>query len=412
MRASRILLGCMLALAFLSGGATAQVVTEFSAGISAGALPSTITAGPDGNLWFTENADRIGRITPLGVVTEFSAGITAGSRPNGITVGPDGNLWFAEQDGNRIGRITPLGVVTEFSAGISAGAEPFGITAGPDGNLWFAEFGGDRIGRITPDGVVTEFSAGITAGAKPIEITAGPDGNLWFTEAGGDRIGRITPAGVVTEFSAGISPGATPRGITAGPDGNLWFTEQNSNRIGRMITPAFLPPSVVSVVSRRVHGVAGTFDLTLGGVATNPTTEPRQGTSHTIVFTFDKTVTAGNALVTEGTATAGAPTFVGNEMRVPLTGVSNQQYVTVAVSSVQGADGSTGGSGSVRVGFLLGDVNQNRVVTVADLGQVNAQIAQLVSATNFLKDVNASGTLSVADKGIVNTQITKALPAP
>ncbi len=41
-------------------GASAQVITEFSIGGS----PEFITAGPDGNLWFTEfNADRIGRIT-------------------------------------------------------------------------------------------------------------------------------------------------------------------------------------------------------------------------------------------------------------------------------------------------------------------------------------------------------------
>jgi DNA-binding beta-propeller fold protein YncE len=94
------------------------------------------------------------------LVTEFSAGITAGSYPFGITAGPDGNLWFTEEIGNRIGRITPLGVVTQFS--ITAGAGPAGITAGPDGNLWFTEVGGNRIGRITPLGAVTEFSAGIT----------------------------------------------------------------------------------------------------------------------------------------------------------------------------------------------------------------------------------------------------------
>ena len=42
----------------------------------------------------------------------------------------------------------------------------------------------------------------------------------------------------------------------------------------------------------------------------------------------------------------------------------------------------------------------------------NAQIAQVVSASNYLRDVNVSGTLTVSDKGIANTQITKALPAP
>jgi len=256
----RILLCGVLALLCLLSGSSAwgQVITEFSAGITAGAQPYGITAGPDGNLWFTELVgNRIGRITPLGVVTEFSAGITAGAGLAGITAGPDGNLWFTEADGNRIGRITPLGVVTEFSAGITAGAQPYGITAGPDGNLWFTELAGNRIGRITPAGVVTEFSAGITAGAQPYGITAGPDGNLWFTHAVG--IGRITPLGVVTEFPAGPS-----NSITASPDGNLWFTElrghfSNDTRIGR-ITPL----GVVTVFSAGFSLLATPLGITPG----------------------------------------------------------------------------------------------------------------------------------------------------
>src|SRR5215470_17410956 len=80
-------------LALSTGDATAQVITEFSTGITSGAAPNSITTGPDGNLWFTENGiDRIGKITTAGVVTEYSSGITAGAGPYGITVGPDGNL--------------------------------------------------------------------------------------------------------------------------------------------------------------------------------------------------------------------------------------------------------------------------------------------------------------------------------
>ena len=57
-------------------------------------------------------------------------------------------------------------------------------------------------------------------------------------------------------------------------------------------------------------------------------------------------------------------------------------------------------------------MNQNRVVAVSDLGLVNAQLAQPVTAANYLKDVNATGTLTVADKGITNANLTKALPLP
>ena len=39
-----------------------------------------------------------------GTVTEFP--LTLPSEPFGITAGPDGNVWFTEAFGNKIGRIT------------------------------------------------------------------------------------------------------------------------------------------------------------------------------------------------------------------------------------------------------------------------------------------------------------------
>ena len=98
-------------------------VTEFTGGISADSNPFSIAAGPDGNLWFTDEADRIGRITPAGTVTEFSAGIGANSWPRGIAAGPDGNLWFTEYLANGIGRITPS-VRSPSSAGSAPAASP------------------------------------------------------------------------------------------------------------------------------------------------------------------------------------------------------------------------------------------------------------------------------------------------
>ena len=171
------------------------------------------------------------------------------------------------------------------------------------------------------------------------------------------------------------------------------------------------PPVLQSAASRKVHGGAGTFDLPLGLAVTNPTTEPRQGPAQTIVFTFDKPIIAATPSITEGVATAGTPTFSGNSVIVPLTGVSNKQYVSISLSNVTSSDGGTT-TAVVRVGFLLGDVNQNRVVTVSDLVLVNAAIAHVVTPANFLKDVNANGFLTVSDTLIVNNNITKALPAP
>ncbi len=171
-------------------------------------------------------------------------------------------------------------------------------------------------------------------------------------------------------------------------------------------------PTLVSGVSRKVQGAAGTFDLALATDTGNPTTEPRTGPTQTLVFTFDKAITAATATVTEGVATAGSPTFDGNSVIVPLTAVNDVQYVTVTLSGVSASDGGTGGSAALRVGFLAGDVSGNRSVTLQDLAQVNAQQAQPVSATTFKYDVNANGSISAADLAVTNSKLTHVLPAP
>lgn len=194
--------------------------------------PVGITAGPDGNLWYTDgfaSGSNIGRITPSGTITLFP--VPSGDSEGEIAAGPDGNLWFPEYRTNKIGRITPAGVITEFP--VSPGGNFYGITAGPDGNMWFTNGTGATIGRITTAGVVTQFAV---PGGTTVGITAGPDGNLWFTENSASQIGRITTAGTVVEFPLPTS-GSYPAGITLGPDGNLWFTEQSANQIGR-ITPS------------------------------------------------------------------------------------------------------------------------------------------------------------------------------
>src|SRR5262249_43955700 len=139
-------------------------VTEF-AGVTN--LPQAIARGPDGNVWFTEYANAcnalyctaanatIGKITPDGTITEFAVP-TAESFLYAITAGPDGNVWFTESQGGvlglppaggKIARITPAGVITEFDTPTMASA-PAGIAAGADGNLWFTESAVGKFGQI------------------------------------------------------------------------------------------------------------------------------------------------------------------------------------------------------------------------------------------------------------------------
>jgi virginiamycin B lyase len=65
--------------------AAGQTFTEFPLPSSAGYGPIGITAGPDGNIWFTvyvPGSPGIGRITPEGLFTEFTIP-TSSSQPLG-----------------------------------------------------------------------------------------------------------------------------------------------------------------------------------------------------------------------------------------------------------------------------------------------------------------------------------------
>ncbi len=215
---------------------------------TAGSFPFDIASGPDGNVWFGETGgSKIGRISPKGAITEFST-LTASSQPNGITAGPDGNLWFAEGNANKIARITTAGAMTEFPVP-TASSDPDGITVGPDGNLWFTEFAADKIGFATTGGSVTEFPG---TGGSPAAIVAGPDRALWLVAALGNVVQRATTAGSITSTYTPITSGSRPFNIVSGPDGALWFTEFSGN-VGRVTVSGNVTEYLVA--SKSVWGI-------------------------------------------------------------------------------------------------------------------------------------------------------------
>jgi streptogramin lyase len=231
--------------------AFAQVtVTEFPVPTPS-SRPYTITAGPDGNVWFTESdGNRLGRITPGGVITEFIVP-TDFSGPYGIAIGAEGDVWFTERFGNQIGRFSPkTHQFTEYMIP-SPAAQPWEIALGADGNLWFTEEDVNQIGRITPEGAITEFVPPLCC--FPTGICAGADGNVWFTLEIGDQIGRVEPSGAMTMFPI-PSVQVLPWDIAAGPDGGLWFSELAGLAIGRVSTGGQL---VEHPVSGPFSGIAG-----------------------------------------------------------------------------------------------------------------------------------------------------------
>ena len=254
----RVAGACLVSLGILfSGTAWAQqaFVTEYQ--LSA-VFPDVqqITAGADGNMWFTESgANMIGRISLNGPAVEFSVPTpNAGLGP--ITQGPDGNVWFGEI--GKIGKITPAGNITEYAVPASG---PYGLASGPDGNVWFTGRSSiGTVGKIDPDGTITEYSLPNNC-CIPASITAGPDGNLWFTEEGGcylGKIGKITPAGAIIEFDIpSAQTGCLSLGsIRPGPDGNLWFVDISRN-IWRITTEGKLTAYAANPAADLIQGPDG-----------------------------------------------------------------------------------------------------------------------------------------------------------
>jgi streptogramin lyase len=229
--------------------------------------PTSMTFGSDGSIWFVAFEGN-GQLAPIGDTTpRFTAGFSAighmtqdgqfhlfalpspGISVTSIAAGPDGNLWFTENvDENgttsqRIGRMTPAGAFSAFPVPDSfADGYLHQIIAGPDGNLWFSLEGADAnynalgaIGRMTPQGAISIAPLGKFA--VPADMTVGPDHNLWFTT--GFAVGRVTPAGQARLFDpdpqASASNHVAMGGITTGPDGALWFATANAE-VGRVTT--------------------------------------------------------------------------------------------------------------------------------------------------------------------------------
>jgi streptogramin lyase len=227
--------------------------------------PTSITTGPDGNLWFVENevGGGVGEINPTTHAIAVFPIPTANSTPAAISAGPDGNLWFTDEVSGKIGEVNATThAVSEFPVPYSL--VPLAITAGPDGNLWFTTWNG-VIGTINPTTHSIDIIP-IPATSSIFGIAVGPDGNLWFTAETADIVGMVNPTThAVAEFP--LPPEFSPDDITAGPDGNLWFTG-----IGNTVLNGDVPGQI-GMINPTTHAIT-VFRIPTGWPSTGITMGP------------------------------------------------------------------------------------------------------------------------------------------
>ena len=157
---------------------------------------------------------------------------------------------------------------------------------------------------------------------------------------------------------------------------------------------------LVSVVSRKTHGRAGTFDINLPQTP-RPGIECRSG-DYAIVFTFASNVSIQGARVTSGAGRVKNYTVTGNQVLVNLTRVDNAQTVAVTLASVN--DGINTSDVQATIGVLIGDVTADGVVNSTDVNQVQSQLGQPVTASNFRDDVKADGVINHQDVNMVESR--------
>jgi hypothetical protein len=194
---------------------------------------SGITAGPDGNLWFTEqpnsNESTVGKLGSINPTTDAITEYTipyASSSPTGITAGSDGNLWFTDPGTNAIGVATlttsQLVVTQQPPASITAGS-PFGLTVEAEnssGNL-LSSFDGTvtvalatNPGGATLGGTLTATASNGIATFSGLTLTTAASGYTLDVSSSG--LGSATTSAVTVTPAA-----ATQVVITQQPPANV-----------------------------------------------------------------------------------------------------------------------------------------------------------------------------------------------
>ncbi len=257
----------------------------------------------------------------------------------------------------------------------------------------------------------------------------------------------VTPSGLkLFRFTAKMAAGCTTSAlcsstVTFDSEGNYSYASTTPGMQVKTFNIAGAPAPTIALTGGAARGLhtgslAGNRDIAIvaafGAGATTAaaasdttiTTEPRRGAGasldqFTAVMTFNAAPTSGtgsvvSCLVWNGTAavacaanpTVSSVTFDGatNSASILLAGVVDQSRVRIRLSNVNGS----GLNADLTIGFLLGDVQNDRATNAGDINQVKAQSGTLTPTARF--DVNRDGAINTGDINTVKASSGRKLP--
>ena len=248
-------------------------------------MPFSAAPDKDGKLWIPDmgSANTIGHLDPnTGAIQEFTAPNSFAAGIHSAVPGPDGSVWFSEQAANKVARWDPqTKLITEYQdtykdgmQGLEDGGSkhtvrvdakgrvwgtavfnnltvydpknnefshfpdvfsPYGVELDKSGNVWFAEFYPEgKIGMVDANTNKVTKWAPPTKGGWPRRIEIDNDGIVWFAEYRAGKIGRFDPKTQAFKEYELPGPSATPYALGIDRDQNIWYSSDEMDVIGRL----------------------------------------------------------------------------------------------------------------------------------------------------------------------------------
>jgi RHS repeat-associated protein len=243
--------------------------------------PQDVAFGPDGLIYIADSGnERIRRINGDGTMTTVAGG---GSRngsaadggpateaslltTRGVTFGPDGSMYFTEEAGFgcSCGRVRRVGTDGRISTIANSGTGmrwPWGIDTTPAGDVVVADLSASKVFKIDPAGKVTTVAGGGSGSGEgqpatsvslsgPRGVSVGRDGSIYVAEQG-NRVRRVSPDGKLFTVAGtgrydgplgdeGLATQASlnsPQGIETAPDGTVLVADTLHDRIREIRPP-------------------------------------------------------------------------------------------------------------------------------------------------------------------------------
>ena len=309
------------------------------------------------------------------------------------------------------------GFVARFGASGAGYAPDFATYLGGSGDDWVSAIDVDSAGGIYLTGTTTSGSSFPRVNFIPFAETRG-GGSANYNAF----IAHMFANGNL-DFSTllGGSGSDTSEAIIAAAGGGAWAagtTESSNFPLASPFVSNFFgpktgyfvhvgtPPALISVVSRKIHGTVGPFEIGIDvtkPILGNVSVEPRSNeTPHAIIFRFDQPVISGQFQANGPSFASGKlgstngwiqSAISGNDIVLRVSGIPNTSRVSLYPFGINGFNVAY----PANIGFLLGDVNGTGVVTAGDISAVKATSGKPLDNSNFRKDINADGKIAADD---------------